>query len=171
MNACVENRDEILKFYQYAIDNFDNKRIDINLNRMIKFHEKDKFQMLDIKEYAKLFLELQVLLDKKSGKFRLPTPRKIICKFISGSAYSISPDGLCNLCSGSVENGKITFKEVDINKKAAVELREECKKCKFVPLCLGGCIVQHDVGAGCCTYEKYCIDDILKYYIMKRGTV
>lgn len=171
MNACVENKEEILKFYQYAIETFGEERLDINLNRMIKFHEKDNFEMLDAKEYAELFLELKVLLHKLTGTFLLPMPRSSICRFICGSAYSINPDGLCNLCSGSVENGKIAFEEVDINQKKEVILREKCKRCKFVPLCLGGCIVQHDIGAGCCTYEKYCIDKILEYYILKRGTV
>ncbi len=167
MNACVENKEEIREFYQSILKQFGYERIDINLNRMIKFHEKDNFEMLDQKEYAQLFFDIKKLYEEITGKFQLPIPRKTNCKFICGMAYSISPDGYCNFCSGSVENGTILFKDIDITKRNEIKFRKECKSCTFLPLCLVGCIVQHNIGAGCCTYEKFCMEDILKYYIEK----
>lgn len=167
MNACGQNKNEILEFYEYALETFGYERIHINLNRMIKFHKDDKFDMLPQKEYARLFFQLKILYERLTGKIELPLPRKYSCKFICGLSYSISPDGYCNLCSGSVENGTRLFKDVDIDKRKKIIFRDACKKCICLPLCLGGCVVQHDVGAGCCTYEKFCLEDILKYYIEK----
>lgn len=167
MNACVQNKNEILEFYRYILDKFGCERIDFNLNRMIKYHERDNFEMLKQAEYAKLFCELQMLIKEFTGKAELPVPRRIPCKFTCGIAYAISPDGYCNFCSGSVENGKILFQDVDIAKREEIKFREECKTCVCLPLCLGGCIVQHNLYAGCCTYEKFCLDEILKDYVKK----
>lgn len=167
MNACVQNRNEILGFYHFLLENVDNERIDINLNRMIKYHKDDDFEMLTEQEYAELFYELQKLVVKMTGKIQLPTALKTPCKFTCGIAYSISPDGCCNLCSGSPEDGNILFKDIDITNYNPIKFREECRSCVCLPLCLGGCEVQHELGAGCCTYEKFCLDRILKLYIDK----
>mgnify|MGYP006946958879 FL=1 len=44
-------------------------------------------------------------------------------------------------------------------------VRKECKKCNILPLCLGGCIIQYNLRAGACTYEKYELKNILISYI------
>lgn len=167
MNACVQNKNEILDFYQYILESYEYERIEINLNRMIKYHEEDNFEMIAQQEYAELLHKLQILVGEMTGKTQLPVPRKTPCKFTCGIAYSIRPDGYCNPCSGSAENGTILFKDVDITKRNKIKFREECKQCVCLPLCLGGCVVQHDLKVGCCAYEKFCLDGILKNYIEK----
>ncbi|MDE7017056.1 MAG: radical SAM protein [Lachnospiraceae bacterium] len=167
MNACLQNKNEILRFYQSVLENHGYERFDFNLNRMIKYHDDDNFEMLTQAEYAKLYYDLQRLIKMFTGKTELPIPRKIPCKFTCGIAYAISPDGYCNFCSGSVENGKILFQDVDIAERKEIRFREECKTCICLPLCLGGCIVQHNLQAGCCSYEKFCLDEIIKDYVAK----
>lgn len=171
MNACAQNKSEILDFYQFILKTFGHERIDINLNRMIKYHEDDDFEMMTEQEYAELFYELQMLVGKITGKLQLPIARKTPCKFTCGIAYSISPDGCCNLCSGSSKDGTILFKDIDITEYNLIKFREECKRCVCLPLCLGGCEVQYELSAGCCTYEKFCLDSILRSYIEKMEVV
>lgn len=57
------------------------------------------------------------------------------------------------------------FFDVDIENKKMFSVRKECKKCNILPLCLGGCIIQYNLRAGACTYEKYELKNILISYI------
>lgn len=136
MNACAQNKCEILDFYQFVLENLGYERISVNLNRMIKYHENDDFEMLTQQEYAELFYELQMLVGKITGKTQLPMDGKTPCKLTCGIAYSISPDGCCNLCSGSSTGGTMLFKDIDIAKYNLIKFREECESCVCLPLCL-----------------------------------
>lgn len=171
MNACEENRNEILPFYKYIFDTYGYERFQINLNRMIKYHPNDPFEMLSQKDYAELFYELNLLKEQYTGEFELPIALKVPCKFISGCAYSISSDGYCTYCSGLIENAEKLFQNVDFTDRKTINFREECRKCQMFPICLGGCPVQHNLHTGACTFEKYMIDNILQHFIQKTGEI
>lgn len=168
MNVCVQNKDEILSFYKHILEKYGCERIEVNLNRMIKYHDKDKFEMLTQSEYAKIIFKLKLLMEEITGRDNLSSAIKNTCNFISNSSYSISTDGFCNYCSGLVNNGEILFKNIDVCNRKKVKFRKECRNCKSLPLCFGGCLIQFELGVGCCTYEKYLIDDILIHFIEKK---
>ena len=170
MNICKQNKDEAIELHKFIIEKYGYDRIEINPNRMIKYHENDPFDMLTPREFAEIIFQIRVLMDKMTGRYVLPTPRGIPCKFPYGNAYAISPEGYCNFCSGSMKNGKIKFTNIDTEEKKEITFRDECRKCKCLPLCLGGCIVQHDLKAGCCTYEKYQMKQIIEHYIERIAT-
>ena len=170
MNICKQNKDEAIQLHKFIIEKYGYDRIEINPNRMIKYHENDPFDMLNPREFAEIIFQIRVLMDKLTGRYVLPSPRDIPCKFPYGNAYAISPDGYCNFCSGSMENGKIKFTNINVDEKKEITFRDECRKCKCLPLCLGGCIVQHDLKAGCCTYEKYQMKQIIEHYIERIET-
>lgn len=167
MNICKQNQEEIIALHRYVFDKYGWDRIEINPNRMIKYHEKDQFDMLSPKEYAEILFRLKVFMDKATGTYKLPIPRITPCKFPTGNAYAISPKGLCAFCSGEMNGGNTYFWDIDVNKKKEIRFRDECKKCVCLPLCLGGCIVQYRLNAGCCTHHKYEMKEILTYYIEK----
>lgn len=143
----------------------DNERIEINPNRTIKYHQDDSFEMLSVQEYAEVAYQIKLLWSEQKGKFELPVPRSTPCKFPYGNAYAISPEGYCTFCSGSMDQEKKYFFDVDIENKKMFSVRKECKKCNILPLCLGGCIIQYNLRAGACTYEKYELKNILISYI------
>lgn len=129
---------------------------------MIKFHEEDQFDMLSIKEYSDVLMEIK---DTLSDEYQLPNPERTPCSFVCGMAYSINTDGYCDFCETTKAEKNDKFKDIDVRKKKPVSFREECRTCKCLPICLGGCVVQHNLKAGCCTYEKYHMEHIIKTYI------
>lgn len=169
MNICKQNKEDVLNLHKLIIDNYGTKRIQINPNRMIKYHKHDNFNMLTEKEYSDIIFQLYILMDELTGKYELPIPRSTPCKFLCGKAYSISPDGYLTFCSGLMEPEATKFSIININTKKKIHFREECRNCKCLPLCLGGCKIQYDLKAGCCIYEKYHLEDIIKYYLTKNN--
>ena len=164
-NICKENKDEIIALHKYIFEKFGNERIEINPNRTIKYHQDDSFEMLSVQEYAEVAYQIKLLWSEQKGKFELPVPRSTPCKFPYGNAYAISPEGYCTFCSGSMDQEKKYFFDVDIENKKMFSVRKERKKCNILPLCLGGCIIQYNLRAGACTYEKYELKNILISYI------
>ncbi|MFW5555784.1 MAG: hypothetical protein ACOCN3_12600 [Roseburia inulinivorans] len=131
----------------------------------IKYHQDDSFEMLSVQEYAEVAYQIKLLWSEQKGKFELPVPRSTPCKFPYGNAYAIGTEGYCTFCSGSMDQEKKYFFDVDIENKKMFSVRKECKKCNILPLCLGGCIIQYNLRAGACTYEKYELKNILISYI------
>ncbi len=170
MNICKQNKADVLKLHELIIKNYGNERIRINPNRMIKYHKDDKFDMLTVREYSDILFQLYILMESLTQKYNLPTPRSLPCKFLCGNAYALSPDGYSTFCSGLMESEATKFKDIDVNQKKKISFREECKRCKCLPLCLGGCMMQHDLKAGSCIYEKYHIEDIVKHYLIRNTT-
>lgn len=162
INVCRQNQSEVMELYQYITEKYGKKRIIFIPNRMIKFHEEDQFDMLSIKEYSDVLMEIK---DALSDEYQLPNPERIPCNFVCGIAYSINTDGYCDFCETTKDEKNYKFKDVDVRKKKAIQFREECRNCKCLPICLGGCVVQHNLKAGACTYEKYHMEHIIKTYI------
>lgn len=165
MNVCDENKDDVIPFYRMILSIYGTERIVPNMNRMIKFHKSDPFTMLTTRDYAKIEMELRILMEEFVGEFGLPTPPATPCKFMCEHAYAISPVGKCDYCSGSTGNGCVLFSRINHRKKRPHHFREECKTCKCLPICLGGCEVHKRVGAGSCIMEKYYLKDIIQHYI------
>ena len=162
VNVCRQNQSEVMDLYQYIMGKYGKKRIIFSPNRMIKFHNEDEFDMLSVKEFADVLLEIK---DAVSDEYRLPNPERTPCDFVYGNAFSINTDGNCDFCDTVKGEGNYKFRDVDVRKKKAISFREECRTCKCLPICLGGCIVQHNLKAGSCTYEKYHMEHIIKNYV------
>lgn len=167
VNLCRQNRIEVMELYHYITEKYGKKRILFIPNRMIKFHEADPFDMLSIKEYSDALLEIK---DALSDTYKLPSPERTPCNFVCRNAFSIDTDGNCDFCETTKEKKSYKFKDIDVRKKRAIHFREECRNCKCLPICLGGCVVQHNLNAGSCTYEKYHMEHIITKYLQSVNT-
>ncbi len=166
MNICRQNRADALKLHRYIIETFGSERIKIAPNPMVRFHKNDPFDMLTPNEFADTLFQIRQLMDVLTGEFDLPTPKPLPCGFPYGNAYAINPDGSCGFCS-SFQNGKTKFSDVDISAKRELKFRTECRTCKCLPLCLGGCPAQTEQDTECCIPEKYRMQDIIAHYIAR----
>lgn len=164
VNLCRQNKSEVIELYQYITEKYGTERIMFSPNRMIKFHNEDTFDMLSIKEYSDLMIKIK---DSISDEYTLPSPERTPCAFVYGNAFSINTDGKCTFCDAVNREDNHKFKDIDVRTKKKIHFREECKSCKCLPICLGGCIVQYNLKAGSCTYEKYHMEHIITNYVDK----
>lgn len=162
VNLCKQNRSEVIKLYRYITGKYGKDRIIFSPNRMIKYHDESQFDMLSVKEYADALIEIK---DSISDEYPLPSPERTPCAFVYGNAFSVNTDGNCDFCDAVRGDDNHAFKDVDVRQKGTIRFREECRSCKCLPICLGGCVVQHNLKAGSCTYEKYHMEHIIKNFI------
>lgn len=167
MNICRQNKDDALKLHRYIIETFGGERIQIAPNPMVRFHENDPFDMLAPSEFADLLFQIRQLMDELTGEFTLPMPKLLPCSFPYGNAYAVSPEGFCDFCSSLSRNEKTKFTDIDITDKKKLVFRPECRKCKCLPLCLGGCDVRTEQNTECCIPEKYQMQEIIAHYIAR----
>lgn len=94
-------------------------------------------------------------------------PKLLPCSFPYGNAYAVSPEGYCDFCSSLSRNERTKFTDIDITDKKKLVFRPECRKCKCLPLCLGGCAVRTEQNTECCIPEKYQMQEIIAHYIAR----
>ncbi len=167
MNICKQNKNEAVELHQMILGKFGHERFEISPNIMLKFHENDPVDALSPKEFADTLFQIRLLMDELTGNFTLPMPKPLPCNFLYGNAYAISPDGYCDFCSSYTQNGKTKFTDVDITAKQKLTFRPECRNCKCLPLCLGGCVVQYQLNNEYCIPEKYHMQEIIAHYVAK----
>ncbi len=167
MNICRQNSDDAIILHRYIIETFGKERIQIAPNQMCKFHENDPFDMLTSKEFANILFQIWQLMGELTDELSLPMPKPLPCNFPYGNAYAINPDGYCDFCSNFSLNEKTKFTDIDITAKKELTFRAECRKCKCLPLCLGGCAAQNNTNTEHCIPEKYQMQDIIAHYIAK----
>ena len=105
------------------------------------FQEKEKHSSFEIKKYA---CELGY---KRCGRFN----NFYGCQACGHNSVTIAPDGRILFCSNSEEmeaigllsqSGKLIYKNKQMHSqnisKSLVD-NEECRSCKELPLCMGGC--------------------------------
>lgn len=122
---------------------------------------------IKVHSIAEILFQIQCLMDELTGDFTLPMPKPLPCNFPYGNAYAINPDGYCDFCSSFPQDGKTRFTDVDITDKKELVFRAECRKCKCLPLCLGGCAMKNPSHAECCIPEKYQMQEIIAHYIAR----
>jgi len=175
------------------LDNTNNTKIDEVLN-ILKKHNLDKkvgFYLghvlpytdvcsnisdscLSNKQYAALGFETLVKMTKLgfTSSFAYPKSLSNFCMADRVNSFVISPNGDVTKCWNCVGNkkeqiGNISYPEKESPFKWIVQnpFDDECKDCKMLPICMGGCpYLKNRTGARDCSNWKYFTDEYLLYY-------
>lgn len=103
------------------------------------------------------------------GRRLYSMPKIRACMRNDPKSFSIDVFGHVYSCEhlvGRKEKFIGTLKEFDDQKnlcRTNVTLREECKKCVFLPKCMGGCAANLETNDEACMIEKYMIQGYLAY--------
>jgi len=129
-------------------------------------------------------LELHRFLSKNNRGFNLYPVLPYGCTATSINAYVVGPEGELYKCwnnLGEFENivGSI-FKPIELNSRYIMYLTEnferdsDCKECKFLPICMGGCAdirvkakLNNNDSRDCAGW-KYYIEDALKEFYLEK---
>lgn len=126
---------------------------------------------ISLKDYSELTFNFQTLIKRELRAF-YPISRSKLCGADSLYSFVIDSDGTLYKCWNDIgikskEVGNI-LNSVSIN-MVNVEyltldatLDKKCSRCKYLPICMGGCPVSFAKEENC-TYFKYNIDKYLKY--------
>lgn len=163
-NICEENKNDLIPLIDYLMTKFGTDKIRFITAQTIKFSEEDKITMVSFDEYAKLSLEARIRLSEYGKKFTLPQSVKFPCQFLNGNAYSITSDLTIKKCEESSIILDIFTKDVT-KKRRSFKVDRECRNCRILPLCLGGCNKTKETGFKSCVPVKNNIEDIIKIYI------
>lgn len=142
----------------------------------------------DIREFAELIKNIYPLLLDRGFNIRNLDPRTkhSKCGSIGNKGIAIAPNGDIHFCNESIYNAGERIGNVSepiyMNNNAIKWLSwdpfeiEECRNCKILPMCMGGCpylSVVKDTGVtfeNRCFTSKYNLEDILKIiYKKKKG--
>ena len=98
--------------------------------------------------------------------------KKGVCSSCSTNSIAIFPDGTIGKCSetfnqrlGDITNG-ITDKQL-FDFWTSPEISEECKSCKLLPICQGGCKSSNFTAMPKCHPYKNIINDLIIWYVNK----
>ncbi|GAA0125479.1 radical SAM protein [Clostridium sp. CTA-19] len=163
-NICEENKRDVIPLIDFLMNKFGSNKINFITARTIKFNEKDKINMISFKEYSELSLKAEMRLKEHGAKIVLPQRVKYPCPFTNGNALSISSDLSLKKCEESEILLEMLSKD-SIKKKNEYNVLKSCRKCRILPLCLGGCYKNRQSGYEGCIPEKNNIEDIIINYI------
>lgn len=148
-----------------------NKTEDINdeKNYDIYFESTKEFAQEYIKIHKKL-LDFGQVIDPH---MRITVP----CLINKKNYFVLSPKLKIELCTSSDceqgyinKNGEVVYNNKTINANKCIYLeniKSECKKCKYLPMCLGGCELLKSKNNVSCIKEKYIMKDLLSDYLNK----
>lgn len=117
----------------------------------------------------KMFSIMQNPIKMNIGRRLYSLPRSRSCMRNDPNSFSVDVFGNVYSCEhmvGRQEKAIGTLKNFDIQKnqcRAEVILRDECKKCVFLPKCMGGCAANLETNDVPCMIEKYIIQGYLAY--------
>ncbi|NSW90980.1 MAG: radical SAM protein [Firmicutes bacterium] len=170
INLCKENSKEVIPLIDFLMDKFCKykEKISINFSKMEDYGNGRHFHMLTYEEYSQLRLTSSIHLANKYGiELKLHRLSIYNCAFLYNKAFAIKPDMSVLYCSGSnLSTEMFSADLVDIIKP--FHLNDECKICKIMPICLGGCAMRRKLGSVSCVPEKLNITDILRYYVLSK---
>lgn len=167
-NVCKDNYvsfiDTINKIVK--LKEYDSERIKYEITPLKKLTANANFKELKPEEYAKIHLELCLVLKNKGIKLYLPRAFSEPCKYITGNAYCIGPKMKACYCSSdnTLIQDKINILEYKKNITYNHEIPSECLDCNVMPLCIHSCGLLKDEGAACIP-EKFILKDILCDYL------
>ena len=144
--------------------------VDFAINEAIDYSKDQDSQVYfeNRREYSKYLLGVYRKMRKKG--FSIPYPsRDSFCTMMSSNGYVINNDGSFGYCSasnedviGHIDNGfkctEMTSKRVG---KSALD-DEVCIKCKYFPVCYGGCKLLGDMKKEKCSFFKHLMPELMK---------
>lgn len=171
INLDRHNYLEANELIDYLNTNLNSNNIRINVEK-VKYID-DEFKTEELKDiYLNLF---DALVTESRVKHYYPMPHKTACGAQCIDSLIIDPHGNLYKCFEEVgrkeciigtikEPRKITQREIDYMNMG---LPDECSKCEYLPLCLGGCPYErfHNDNKGLCSVRALTTKEyLLKYY-------
>lgn len=167
INLCEQNKRDLIpliNFLTYRYDDYVNK-ISFHIDQMIKYSDNAPFDMLSFEEYSRLYMEAIKQIAKNGKNTLLPVSSPYPCPFLVGISLSINPNLNLSYCTGSDSQIEKTFSFETLDRREIYEVETKCKKCKVLPICLGGCNVKKDMNYIECIPEKLVLEDMLINYL------
>ena len=158
--------------------NIDDRFLDIYGNELTNFELSkniDNLYFKDLKEYAKSYFGFQKDFFALKMIFPRPANVNIGCEFETDSCFMIETDLRLFFCTSSEDNE--LFNQGEILSNGDVKLNmdnyvkklslspfndENCRKCKLLPMCMGGCTLKRMNGKESCIPEKYNLENYIK---------
>ena len=160
LNYSNENIDEICKLLDFLSEKFKNN-VNINVygHRIFDIHKNNDIKIserLDTKFYYKL-----KEVGFKAEDITNMAPKTTKCMAYSINSLLIYPDGKLYKCPQSVgfeeyNIGSIYLEDFNksISKWYSPRLPQKCLKCKYLPLCNGGCLFVNLTKHRACEYNN-----------------
>jgi uncharacterized protein len=170
INLCEENKNDLIPLIDFIMSRYSifKNKINFTMNQMVKYKDNATFSMLTYEQYARLNLQGRLKLQSYGKELLLPKRINYNCPFIYNKALCINPDLQISYCSGSDVLRDIEFCDKIIEDIPEFEINAKCKKCRILPLCLGGCRIKHELNQTNCIPEKLIIEDLLINHIMQK---
>ncbi|MBQ0029558.1 MAG: SPASM domain-containing protein [Bacteroidales bacterium] len=186
INVDKSNSDTVEDLISYLSSNLINHKIKIYLGKIEAHTDACKSivsECYNSEDFADIVLNYGDLLSKygfnESNKIPYPRTRLNYCPAEVLNAFVIDPKGYMYKCwnevgdiqvsVGNINNG---FSEILNSKNAAYVNRSvlndlECRECKVLPLCMGGCPQsnKHTNVGHSCDQVKYMIQGVMKKYL------
>lgn len=188
VNVDKTNIDQTLSFFENLkkeewFSSLYGKMISISYGHVQKYTNScrcSKEETLKDSDFWQKEIELHRYLNKNGYGFNLYPSVASGCTATSMNSYLVGPGGELYKCwnhTGEPENviGSI-FKPIELNSKHVLYLTEsfeqdqECRECKYLPICMGGCVdIRVKVKKGMfdsknCAGWKYYLEDALREY-------
>lgn len=138
---------------------------------------------LSDEEFSLLGLETLMKMTKRgfTSTFNFPKSTDYHCMADNDNAFAITPSGGITKCWNEVDNpdaeiGHLLKPFTDKMKKNLERWRSrnpfelECKECKLLPICMGGCPYQflHSGKLDCHSWKPHLDESLLFYYYLKK---
>ncbi|MCK4762293.1 MAG: SPASM domain-containing protein [Candidatus Aminicenantes bacterium] len=178
INVDKKNSHRVEEFLDYLVGSNLTENIGVYMGRVYDCKQdplsKHHNLLYESKEFFQKRKEIlsKAILEKKLGWIGpYPSPLVLPCGAVNINTFVIASDGYVYKCWEVIgEKEEAVFhvsKPEIINKKLLKWVNwdpkdnEECRECKFLPLCNGGCVVTAMKGKNRCSYWKDNLSDML----------
>ncbi|MGE5342754.1 MAG: radical SAM protein [Candidatus Omnitrophota bacterium] len=192
VNVNKSNANQSLSFFENLkkkewFKSFFGKMISISYGYVQKYTDScrcSKEETLNPGDFWKQKLELYRYLNKNGYGFNLYPSTSYGCTATSINSYVVGPEGELYKCWNDIGDSDnvvgTIFKPIELNSQHILYLTEsfendeECRNCKFLPICMGGCVdirIKRKKGipySKYCTEWKYYLEDALREYYMAK---
>ena len=169
LNIDRDNSDEILELVSILDEKFGSSE-QVTWYPAFLTGIGDDWSENDKIEFIKnMFIRITNPAKMNAAKRLHSMPKSSPCMRNDPHSMSVDVNGniyTCEHCVGRSEEaiGTLSYLDANINRKRAeVRLRKECKKCVFLPKCMGGCASNLETDDEPCMIEKYIIQGYLAY--------
>lgn len=115
----------------------------------------------------------------ENGIEQIPKPRYMVCSADNAHAMVIDSGGDMYKCYMHIGNKSHCIGNIVCDKfyheeelymflLSDVTKEQKCSKCKYLPLCMGGCPNEHLHHGECCTTYQYTLDKYIKHYFKSK---
>lgn len=169
-NQNINSLLELISYFDKEITNKEN--IDIYSYPLFDIKDKSFNVAVDIKKND--YILKAKLLKLGFIKPNISKPRNANCFATSPNGYVINADGTILKCTMCIGKNKYSYGNFITGFEFGssyldwiiTDFNETCKKCKILPLCLGGCQAKKLLGmTDYCSIKKYTLENEIKIFL------